>query len=105
MTCAFGSSAMSRSSRRGRRTRCRTAARERAATPTSGRAGRAAGSPCPPTSPAAEATRPWSVLGRGLPHELLQYLVGLRAHDAVAAGDERRHARDAVPARELPVRV
>ena len=36
----------------------------------------------------------WSLLGiarrRGLPHELLLRLVGLRADNALAAGDERR---------------
>src|SRR6267378_826701 len=43
--------------------------------------------------------------GRGLLYELHQGLVRLGADDAVLAGDEGRHARDPVLARELPVRV
>src|SRR3989454_8507024 len=40
-----------------------------------------------------------------LSHELLQDFVWLRADDALASDDERRHARDAVLAGELPVRI
>src|SRR5215475_11729198 len=53
---ASASWAKSPSSTRGRRTRCPTASRDRAVTPMSGRGGRAAGSPSPPTSPGAEPT-------------------------------------------------
>ena len=36
------------------------------------------------------------LLGRGLLHQPLQHLVGLRPDDAAAAGHERRHAGDSV---------
>src|SRR2546426_5353093 len=40
-----------------------------------------------------------------LSHELLQDFVWLRADDALASDDERRHARAAVWPGELPVRI
>src|SRR5437870_3045897 len=52
--CSSASSATSRSSMHARPTRFRTAGRDWAGTRTSGRDVMAGGSPCPPTSPAAE---------------------------------------------------
>src|SRR5438132_8475197 len=77
--------ATARSSTRGRPTRCRTAARHPAATPTSGRAATAAGWPCRPTSLAAEQRSPAG--GSDESHRPSAVLSRARLSDLLRLGD------------------